>query len=149
MKKLERIVDMKLTKKKSAPFRVLENNMTRAFELERKINMSKFSALSKYQARRQFVVILVSFMESYLRDITRLAIEKSAIPINKMFELDRTRKLRYTLEEVKKIREDDINLSDLVIHEINFQKYEDIMMIASLLGFEEHFESVTSRKKGW
>lgn len=140
MDRIDRILENRIFKNSSPPFKVLEKRLTEALELERKILIFKFSKRLHEQAKRQFIVFLISCFESYLEEMFKLMIDKNQISIEKLLELRKLKYLKFNLEELKTIDENKIKLSEIISNEINFQNFVEIMALCSIIDFNKYFD---------
>ena len=143
MSKLNQVLDNRLFMNKSKPFIVFENKLIEAHELERRVQESKFSKKNKNQAKNQFIVFLVSCLESYLQDMCRLMIDKKLITLDKLLKIKKLKGLKYGLLDINTIQNEKISISEIVSNEMNFQNMKDIRTFCSLIDFDKHFVTIT------
>lgn len=138
MDKLDKIINDRIFNYRSTPFKILEKRITEAFILERKIVISKYSKTLKNQSEKQFIVFMISCLESYLQDMFKLMIDKEIITLNQIMQIRKIKELKFNLSDLNKIQANRIKFSEIVINELNFQNFNEILFLCSLIDFEKY-----------
>lgn len=145
MKRISRIFEDRIFGNKSLPFKVLEKRLVEALELERKIMILELGKRSHELAKKQFIVFIISCFESFMKDMFKLMIDKGVIPIEKLLEIEKLRKLKFNLEELVIIKKEKIKISEIVSNEINFQNFNEILKILSLIEFDKYYKLLSPK----
>jgi len=143
MDKIDRVTENIFFRNRSLPFRTLEKRLIDSLELEKQVYTSNFSKRLKKQAKNQFIVFMVSCFESYLHDIFQLMVEKEIITINQLMTIPKLKNLKLGLPELDKISNLKIKTSEIITNELNFQNFNQIMELCSLIEFDKHFDLIS------
>ncbi len=142
MLKKERILENRLFSEKKDPYETFEKKVLRAFYLERRIMMGKFSKEEQYQSRVQYIVYLVSCLEFFLEEIFKKSLDKEIIPIGKLKKLNKINHLKFSLEEIQDMNKNKIKLSEVIAEEMRFQNPKDMSWLWVSLGTHKNFKLI-------
>lgn len=136
MDKLKRITSDREWSNKSEPLKVFEGRLNNMALLIGASLQSDLPSLAKIEARKQYIVMLVACYETYLREMFKVIIDKKLVPLEKILELKKLKEVKFTLEELEYIKYMNISLSELSAEYINFQNFEEIMKVFSIVNFK-------------
>ncbi len=136
MKKLKRIISDREWAHKSEPLKVFEGRLNHMALLIGASAQSNLPPLAKIEARKQYLIMLVACYETYLREMFKIIIEKELVPLNKVLKLKKLKKVEFTFQELEYIKKMNISLSELIAEYLNFQNFEEIMNIFSVVNFK-------------
>lgn len=98
------------------------------------------------EARKQFVISLVTAFEVYLADLVTQEIESGRVAsTEKIFEVI-GRKGNYSIKEVAEIIKNEISLAEIIRNDVNFQNADAAFSILSALFGENFQECVKSNR---
>lgn len=147
MDRLKRIVSDRKWDHNSEPLEVFEGRLgNMIFLLSSVISQAKVPDLVKLEARKQYVVMLVSCYETYLRDTFKEIITNNLVSIDKIRKIRNLRDVKFTIEEVEYIRGNEIHLAEILAEYINFQNFQETFSIFSTWGFEEELDKRLNSK---
>ena len=147
MDKLRKIVSDRRWEHISEPLKVFDGRLKDMILLLSSIISSKKKEDSvSLEARKQYLVMLVSCYETYLRDSFKEVITNNLVDISKIMEIKKLKDVKFSIPEVEYIRSNEINLSELLAEYINFQNFEEIFGIFSSWGFEKELDKILSSK---
>jgi len=115
-----------------------KKKVTLAFELERRIEENKFSKESIKQARRQYIVFLVSCLESYLEEIFKRYIDSNFVNFEKLFKMKGVKQLKLNLSDLLNFERKNVKISEVVIEYLNFQNVECIVNFCNIIEFNKY-----------
>jgi hypothetical protein len=147
--RLNRILENRIFSIRGDIYKTFEKKIVDSFYLERKIMMMKFGKRELSQSRVQHVVFLVSCLEYFLEEIFKLSFDKglfSLQDINKS-KSKNLNSIKMNLDELKKINDNKIKLSEILAEEMNFQNINDIVLLCDLLKIEKNFRKISSQKR--
>ncbi|MFH1972087.1 MAG: hypothetical protein ABIJ18_01275 [archaeon] len=145
MVKIDRIIEDRIFKKSTPPFKVFEKRLTEALTLERQVMILKLGKRSHEYAKRQFIVFLISCFESYLQDMFALMIDKKIIKLDDILKMKKFKDMKFKLADIERIKNEKIKISEIITNEFNFQNFNEIMQLCSLIDFESHFDKLKSQ----
>jgi len=146
MNKFNRILDDRIFSAKSKPFQLLEIRITEALILERRIAVSNFSKSNKNQSDKQFIVFLVSCFESYLKDMFMLMIDGELIPIEDLIKkFEKLKNLKLALLDLEKTKKEKIKISEIIVNELNFQNFNEILNLCSIIDFDKYYPQLIKK----
>lgn len=148
MKKLKKIISDKEWKHKLPPLQVFENRLKDMMNLEVLTISSKLSDSAKNEAKKQYLIMLVTCYETYLREIFKEIIRDKLAPFSKVIKLKKLRKIQFSFEELDFIRTKSIELPELVCEYINFQNFKEIMEAFSIIGLDSKINKKMEEKDG-
>lgn len=147
MDRLKRIVMDREWSHDSEPLKVFEGRLRdMILLLSSTIAQSKIEDSVKLEARKQYIVMLVSCYETYLREIFKEIITNNLVSIENIKKIRSLKDLKFTIDEVEYIKNNKIYLSELLAEYINFQSFEEVFGIFSLWGFDKELEKRLSLK---
>jgi len=136
MNKLKKIISDREWVRKSDPLKVFDGRLTNMALLIGATIQSDLPSLAKIEARKQYLVMLVTCYETYLREMFKILIDQKLVSLNKILELKKLKEVKFTLEELGYIKNNNISLSELSAEYINFQNFEEIMTVFSIVNFK-------------
>ena len=78
----------------------------------------------------------------------RLMIEENVIPIDKkLLKIKRLKDIKLNLQDMDKIKKENISISEIIVNELNFQNLTQIKQLCSIIEFDKHFDSITNNIK--
>ncbi len=137
MKRLKKIISNREWAHKSSPFEVFENRLKDIIDLEVLTISSKISDSAKNEAKKQYLIMLVTCYETYLRETFKEIIEEKLIPFSKIAKLKKLKDIQFTLEELDFIKNQKIEFPELVCEYINFQNFREMKEAFSIVGFDK------------
>ncbi len=147
MDKLKKIVQDRKWGHLSEPIKVFEGRLKdMILLLSSIISNRKIEYSVILEARKQYLVMLVSCYETYLRDSFKEVITDNLIDSKEIMNIRRLKDVKFNIEEVEYIKNNDIPLSELLSEYINFQNFEEIFGIFSSWGFEKELDKILSSK---
>jgi hypothetical protein len=146
--KLTRIVSDRKWDHFSEPLIVFEGRFQNTLTLLSSVVSQKNIEQSiKLEARKQYIVMLVSCYETYLRDTFKEIITNNLVYIDKIKKIKNLKDVKFNIDEVEYIRKNDINLAEILAEYINFQNFDETYSIFSLFGFEKELEKILNSKE--
>jgi len=146
MEKLRKIIFDRDWTHKSEPLKVFDGRLTNMSLLIGASLQSDLPPLAKIEARKQYLIMLVSCYETYLREIFKILVDKGLVPLRRMLILKKLREVKFTLEELEYIKKKNISLSELSAECINFQNFKEIMNVFSIINFKEEMKKRLENK---
>jgi len=146
MKKLRKIISNRGWEHKSSPMEVFENRLKDMMNLEILTISSKLPESAKNEAKKQYLVMLVTCYETYLRGMFKKIITEQLVPFSKIMKLKKLKEIRFTLEEVELIKNENIEFAELVCGYINFQNFKEMKEAFSLIGFDKKIDKKIEEK---
>ena len=101
---------------------------------------------SKNEAKKQYLVMLVTCYENYVREIFKSIIDENLVSITELTKLRKLKEVKFTIEEIEFIRNKNIKLSELVCEYINFQNFGDMMGSFSIIDLDKKIEEKINQK---
>lgn len=137
MKKLRKIISDREWKHNSSPLEVFENRLKDMMDLEVLTISSKISDSAKNEAKKQYLIMLVTYYETYLRETFKEIIREKLVPFSKISKLKKLKSVQFSLEELEFIKNKNIDLPELVCEYINFQNFKEMKEVFSIIGFDK------------
>jgi len=137
MKRLRKIISDREWAHKSPPFKVFENRLKDMMDLEILTISSKISKSAKNEAKKQYLIMLVTCYETYLRETFKEIIKEKLVPFSKIAKLKKLKDVQFTLEELEVIKNQRIEFPELVCEYINFQNFKEMKEAFSIIGFDK------------
>jgi len=149
MDKLKKIVSDRQWDHASEPLKVFDGRLNNMVLLLSSIIVNKpLNDSLVLEARKQYLTMLVSCYETYLRDSFKEGVTKGIIGLDKLKGVRKLKEIRFNIEEVEYIRGNEIHLAEILAEYINFQKFEEVFGIFSSWGFEVELDKRLSSKDG-
>jgi len=145
--KINRILENRSFSPKGDPYKLFERRFIDAFFLEREIKNMKIGKREKYQSRIQFVVFLVSCLESFLEEIFRRSFEKGFFKLKDLKNEKEIKGIKANLDEISEINKHKIKLSEILAEEMNFQNINDIISLCELLKVSKNYKKISLRRR--
>jgi|SRR3989338_2068432 len=139
MQKLTKIIKLRNLKERTEPLKVFEDRMRDAIALEGAILAKKLNEKLINEAKNQMIVVMVSCYEAYLRDIFKIIIDEELVPLDRLFKIKQLRDIKFTLKEVEFIRKNGIKISEIVCNYINFQNFDQMKQVFSIIEIDKEF----------
>lgn len=149
MSKLDKIVEDRKYRRKIKPFKTFERKILEAFILNRKIVVLKinFNKSDRNQANKQFIILIVSCLESFLEEIFKIMIDEKIIPIDDLLKIKKLQNIKFNLQDIDRIQKDKISLSEIIDDELNFQNFLQIKELCTLINFDKHYDDIIKNIK--
>ena len=106
-------------------YKIFKKKVTLAFELERRVEENKFSKESIMQSRRQYIVYLVSCLESYLEELFKRYVDSNLVNFEKLSKMERLKQLKFNASDLLKFKKENIKTSEIIIEYLNFQNFHE------------------------
>ena len=119
-------------------YSTFKRKITLAFELERRIEENKFSKDTIRQARRQYLVYLVSCLESYLEELFKRYIDFELVDFQKLLKMKRLKQIRFNIYDLFDFNKNNIRLSEIIIAYLNFQNIDCILDFCDVIEFNKY-----------
>ncbi len=148
MDRLRNIVTDRSWYHTSAPLEVFEGRLKNMEILLITVLSSDASDSVKNEARKQYLVMLVTCYETYVREVFKIILDENLVPTSDIFQFRRLKNLKFTLEEVEFMKKESIELSELIAEYINFQNFEQMVGTFSIININEKIESLIDQKDG-
>ena len=148
MEKLKAIISGRDWYHTSEPLIVFENRLKDMTNLQVSTISSNIPESSKNEANKQYLIMLVTCYETYIRDIFKKLIDKSFVSMSELMSLNRLMEVKFTLDEVEFIKNKNIKLSELVCEYINFQNFGIMMKAFSVINLDNEIERKLKKKDG-
>lgn len=147
MDRLRRIVSDRVWDHASEPLKVFDGRLKNmVLLLSSIISKTSDNIPIVAEARKQYIIMLVSCYETFLRDSFKDVIIKELISFDKIKEIRKLKDIKFNIEEVEYIKKNEIHLAEILADYINFQKFEEIFGIFSSWGFENELDNRLSSK---
>jgi len=140
MKKLKRITSNRGWAHKSEPLKVFEGRLNSMALLIGSSLQGNLPDLAKIESRKQYLIMLVTCYETYLREMFKIFIDKELVSLSKILKLKKIKKVQFTFKELEYIKKMDISLPELIVEYINFQNFEEIMGVFSIINFKSEMK---------
>ena len=146
MDKLKKIIDKREWYHTSKPLNVFENRLKDMMNLQVSTISSNIPESSKNEAKKQYLVMLVTCYETYAREIFKIIIDDNLVPISKLMKIKKIKDAKFTIEDIEFIKNKDIKLSELISEYINFQNFEELISAFSLININKNVEEKLKSK---
>ena len=146
MNKLKKIVSIREWSHKSEPLNIFERRLKDMMNLQVSTIPSNIPESSKNEAKKQYLVMLVTCYETYLKEIFKIIIDENLVAVTELMKLKRLREVKFTIEEIEFIRSKNIKLSELVSEYINFQNFREMMNSFSVIDLDKKIEKKINQK---
>lgn len=146
MEKLRKIISNREWEHELSPMEVFENRLEDMMNLEVLTISSKLPESAKNEAKKQYLVMLVTCYETYLRGMFKKIIAEQLVPFSKIMKLKKLKEIRFTLKEVELIKNENIEFAELVCGYINFQNFKEMKKAFSLIGFDKKIDKKIEEK---
>ncbi len=137
MKKLRKIISNREWAHNSSPFEVFENRLKDMMDLEVLTISSKISDSTKNEAKKQYLIMLVTCYETYLRETFKKIIEEKLVPFFKIAKLKKLKNIQLSLEELDFIKNQKIEFPEMVCEYINFQNFREMKEAFSIIDLDK------------
>ncbi|MFH1248950.1 MAG: HEPN domain-containing protein [archaeon] len=146
MDKLKRIVSDRQWYHTSAPLKVFEGRLKDMIFLEGTILTQKnMNSSTKNEARKQYVIMLVTCYETYTREMFKILINEELVAIPKIKKM---KDVKFAIEEIEYIKKNNIELSELLAEYINFQNFEEVLEIFKNFGLNKKIDESLNNRDG-
>lgn len=146
MDKLKKIVSGREWYHTSKPLMVFENRLKDMMNLQVSTIPSNLPESSKNESKKQYLIMLVTCYETYVREVFKTLVDENLVPITQLMRLKKLKEIKFTLDEIEFIKNKDIKLSELVCEYINFQNFENMMNIFSIINLDKKIEEEINEK---
>jgi hypothetical protein len=148
MDKLKKIVSDRVWNHKSLPLATFEEHLMEMFDLEIFVISSKASEAIKNEVRKQYLIMLVTCYETYIREKFQALIDKKLISSSDLIKIKKLKEVKFTIEEIEFIKDKDIKLSELACSSINFQNFGEMMNAYSVIQLDKRIDEKVGQKDG-
>lgn len=148
MEKLKKIISEREWYHTSKPLNLFETRLKDMMNLQVSTIPSNIPESSKNEAKKQYLVMLVTCYETYVKEIFKIIIDENLIPVTELMKLKKLKEVKFTIEEIEFIKNKDIKLSELVCEYINFQNFGNMMNAFSIIDLDKKIEEKISQKDG-
>lgn len=146
MKKLKKIIYEREWYYTSKPLNLFENRLKDMMNLQVSTITSNIPESSKNEAKKQYLVMLVTCYETYIREIFKILIDEKLVPVSELMKLRKLKEVKFTIDEIEFIRNKDIKLSELVCEYINFQNFGEMMNSFSIIELDKKLDEKIDEK---
>jgi len=146
MDKLKNIISERKWYHPSKPLEVFEARLKDIMNLQVSSICSNISESAKNEAKKQYLIMLVTCYETYAREIFKIIIDEELVSIGSVTKIKKIKDVKFTIEEIEYIRKKNIELSELICEYINFQNFGQLMNAFSIINLDKKIEEKLKQK---
>ena len=144
--KLKRIISDRKWYHESAPLKVFESRLSDMLVLQDTISKFSIHESSKNEANKQYLIMLVTCFETYIREVFKILIDKDIISVSTISKIKKLKNIRFSIEDLSFIESEDIKMSELISQYINFQNLKEILEVFSLIDIDNRLDAKMKHK---